>query len=139
MKKTIAAAAGLGIAAALSIAAPSSADPQGELVPLECDDGASYLVAVTGNGLWTPGHDINSTSMLIPTSFGEFHGVLTDSTGEVIDEFTDPPMVKGSASKQRRTSVHCTFEFHEQFEDPELGLLFFDGTGSVDGFVTPAR
>jgi hypothetical protein len=141
MKKWTAAAAGLGVAAALSFAGPASADPKGEVIQLDCDNGTTYWVAVqeSGNGAWSPGHDTNSTGTLIPTTFGEFHGVVTDSTGEVIDEFTDPPMIKGSATKPRSTSVHCTYEVTDQFEDPDLGLLTFHGTGSVDAFVTPVR
>jgi hypothetical protein len=139
MKKTIAAAAGLGIAAALSIAGPSSADPKGSPLPVTCDNGVTYQVTVNGNGAFTPGHDADSTSVLVPTSFGEFHGVVTDSTGEVIDEFTDPAMFKGSSTKPRGTSLSCTLTIFEQFEDPELGLLTFTGTGSVEGFLTPAH
>ncbi len=141
MKKWTAAAAGLGVAAALSIPGPASADPTGEVIQLDCDNGTTYWVAVqeSGNGAWSPGHDVNSTSTLIPTAFGEFHGVITDSTGQVLDEFTDPPTVKGSASKPRSTSVSCTFEVTEQFDDPDLGLLTFHGTGSVEAFVTPVR
>ena len=139
MKKSIAAAAGLGLAAALSIAAPSSADPKGETIPVTCDNGTTYWVAVNGNGAFTPGHDVNSTTMLIPTSFGEFHGVITDSTGAVIDEFTDPAMTKGNSTKQRGTSLSCTFTIVEQFDDPDLGTLTFTGSGSVEGFLTPAH
>jgi hypothetical protein len=139
MKKSIAVAAGLGVAAALSIAAPSAADPKGETIPLVCDNGVTYAVTVNGNGAFTPGHDADSTSQLIPTSFGEFHGVITDSNGTVIDEFTDPAMTKGSSAKPRRTSLSCTINIVEQFEDPELGLLTFTGTGTVEGFLTPAR
>ena len=139
MKKSIAVAAGLGVAAALSIAAPSAADPKGETIPLVCDNGMTYAVTVNGNGAFTPGHDADSTSQLIPTSFGEFHGVITDSTGMVVDEFTDPAMFKGSSSKPRGTSISCTITIVEQFEDPELGLLTFTGTGSVEGFLTPVR
>jgi hypothetical protein len=139
MRKSIAAAAGLCLAAALSIAAPSSADPKGETIPVICDNGTTYWVAVNGNGAFTPGHDVNSTAMLVPTSFGEFHGVITDSTGAVIDEFTDPAMTKGNSTKQRATSLSCTFTIVEQFDDPDLGTLTFTGSGSVQGFVTPAH
>lgn len=64
---------------------------------------------------------------------------MTDAEGNVIDEFTEFGETKGSSEKARRTSVSCTFEFHDTFEDPELGLLTFDGAGSVSGFSTPAR
>jgi hypothetical protein len=131
---------GLAMAAALGGAGTASADPsQGELVPVVCDNGHTYLVAVNGNGLWTPGHDVDSTTMLIPTAFGEFHGVVTDSEGNIIEEFTDPAAAKGRASRPRATTTSCTFTITETFLDPELGLLTFTGTGSVTGFVTPVR
>ena len=139
MKKSITAAVALGVAAALSIAAPAAADPKGETIPLVCDNGVTYAVTVNGNGVFTPGHDADSKSLLVPTSFGEFHGVVTDSTGTVLDEFTDPAVSKGSSTKPRGTSISCTYTIVEQFEDPELGLLTFTGSGSVEGFVTPAR
>jgi hypothetical protein len=139
MKKPIIAAACLGVGAALSISTPASADPKGEPIQLTCDGGATYSVTVNGNGDFTPGHDINGTTVLIPTSFGDFHGVITDSTGAVVDEFTDPAMEKGDSTKPRATSVNCTFVIVEHFDDPDLGPLTFTGTGTLEGFVTPAH
>ena len=121
-------------------AGAASADPKGEVVPLVCDNGSTYEVAVMGNGPFTPGHDLASTSVLVPTAFGEFHGTVTDSAGNVIDEFTAPAMTKGSSGDQARaTTTSCTFTVTDTFEDPELGLLTFTGTGSVTGFVTPVH
>jgi hypothetical protein len=57
----------------------------------------------------------------------------------VIDEFTDPAMERGSSTKPRATSVNCTFVIVERFDDPDLGPFTFTGTGSVAGFVAPAR
>jgi hypothetical protein len=139
MRKPALAAASLGIAAALSVSAPASADPKGEQIEVVCDNGTTYSAVVIGNGAFSPGHDSESTTMLIPTSFGEFHGVVTDSTGTVIDEFTDPPAAKGSSTKARATSTSCTFTIVEHFDDPDLGPLTFTGTGSVTGFVTPVH
>ena len=123
-------------------ASPVPADPGGKNsfpLTLVCDDGNTYSVVVSGNGEFTPAHDTASNRTFIPTSFGPFHGVVTDSSGTVIDEFTDPAVFKGKSNKPRRTSITCTFEVHEVFEDPELGELTFDGEGSVTGFRTPAR
>ena len=52
MKKWTAAAAVLGVAAALSFAGPASADPKGDIIQLDCDNGTTYWVAVqeSGNG-----------------------------------------------------------------------------------------
>jgi hypothetical protein len=139
MKTLITAAAGLGLAAAVTIAAPSAADPKGTPVPVSCDDGLTYMVAVNGNGPFTPGHDIGSTSVLVPTAFGEFHGTVTDAAGTVLEEFTDPAIAKGSSTKPRGTAVSCSFTISEQFEDPDLGLITFTGSGTLEGFVTPVR
>ena len=85
-------------------------------------------------------HDLASTTILVPTSFGEFHGTVTDSDGNVIDEFVDPPMTKGSSGNQARaTTTSCTVTIAEIFDDPVLGTLTFTGEGSVTGFVTPVR
>jgi len=129
----------LAIAGSLGGAGAAAADPSGEVVPVVCDNGSTYLVAVNGNGDFTPGHDVASTTILVPTAFGEFHGTVTDSDGNVIDEFVDPAMAKGSSSKQRATTTSCTFTFTDSFEDPDLGMLTFTGTGSVTGFVTPVH
>jgi hypothetical protein len=131
---------GVVIAACLGGAGAAAADPSGEVVTVVCDNGSTYQVTVNGNGAFTPGHDLASTTMLIPTGFGEFHGVLTDADGNVIDEFVDPPMAKGnSGNQQRATTTSCTYTITDSFQDPELGLLTFTGEGSVTGFVTPVH
>jgi len=139
MKKLILAAACLGVVAALTISTPASADPKGEPIPITCDNATTYWGTVNGNGAFTPAHDVNSTTMLIPTSFGPFHGVITDDSGAVVDEFTDPASEKGSSTKSRATSLSCSFVIVEQFDDPDLGPLTFTGTGTVEGFLTPVR
>jgi hypothetical protein len=140
--RTTAAAGVVLVAVGTSISGPAVADPVNapeiESLPLTCD-GQTYQVVVNGNGAFTPAHDTDSTRMFIPTSFGEFTGTITDAQGEVIDSFTEPPMAKGSSTKARSTSVDCTFTFSEDFVDPELGPLHFEGSGEVTGFYTPAR
>ena len=114
--------------------------PRSFNVPLVCGNGAHYTVAVMeNNGQFSAAHDVASTRTLIPTAFGPFHGVLTDTAGNVVDEFTDPAVSKGGSPRPRKTSVHCTFRIVQTFTIPELGTVTFHGTGSVTGFVTPAR
>jgi hypothetical protein len=130
----------LGLATALCLAAPASADPKGNPFPVVCENGVTYMVTVNGNGNWTPAHDSNSTSILVPTSFSGLHGELTDSTGTVLDTFDDPPAAKGMSGKQARaTTTSCTFEIIEHFTDPELGELTSTVTGGVTGFITPVH
>jgi hypothetical protein len=133
------AGAGLAVAAALSISAPASADPKGHAIEVVCDNGTTYWAVGEGRGQFAPVHDVDSNSVLIPTSFGEFHGVITDSTGAVVEEFTDPPATKGSSTHPRGTSVSCTYFTVGHFEVPEIGRLDVAGTGTVEAFVTPAR
>ena len=127
---------GAAVVVALGTPGPATADPKGEVVPLDCDDGTTYLVAVNGNGAFSPGHDTASTATVVPVSFGEFTGMITDEAGNVLETFVDPPVSKGNASL---AEVSCTFSFTETFEDPELGTLTFTGSGSVEVFVTPRR
>jgi hypothetical protein len=137
--RCIVAGAGLGVAAALSIAASASADPKTEPIQIACDNGTTYWAVANGHGVFTPAHDVDSTTILNATSFGEFHGVVSDSNGSVLDEFTDPAVAKGSSTKPRATSISCTYVIVAHFDDPDLGPLTFTGTGTVEGFVTPAR
>ncbi len=119
-------------------ASPSPADPKVEFIPLDCD-GTAYTISVNGNGAFTPAHDTGSSGVFVPTRFGEFHGTVTDSEGTVLDDFTEPPLDKGRSAKAPRTWATCTYTVHDEFEDPDLGVLTFDGQGEVTGFWTPAR
>ena len=141
MKARIASvAAGVGFVVPFAGAGIAAADPpRGDIFPLDCDNGSTYQVIVTGNGEFTPAHNLANTSMLIPTAFGEFHATLSDSEGNVIEEETQPPAIKGnSGNHQRATTATCTFTLTDSFEDPALGTLTFTVEGSVTGFVTPA-
>lgn len=121
----------------------ASADPtRGFPVSLSCDDGNSYDLVVSGNGEFTPGHDVDSNSILVPTGFGEFHGVLRDDEGNIVDEFVDPAVSKGQSGKNKGDLVECTFSFVEVSDgsDPEFPEGWtFSGEGSVIAFVTPSR
>lgn len=133
----------IAVASVLGGAGTAAGDPANApnsvLVPLVCTGGATYSVVVNGNGNFTPAHDTASNSMLIPTAFGPFTGVLRDAAGTVIESFTDPAVSKGSSTKPRGTATHCTFTIDETFTLPEHGVVTFHGTGSVDGFITPLR
>ncbi len=133
----------MSLVGALAIAAPVQADPTTSRsalpVTLDCDNGLIYDTVVAGGGELTPAHDTAGTTMLVPTMFDPFSGTVTDASGTVIDQSTDPAVAKGSSTWDRTTSVTCTFSFHETVEDPDLGSLAFDGHGSVTGFTTPVR
>lgn len=126
---------GCTLAASICVAAPASADPKGDTVALTCE-GTTYMVVVNGNGMFTPAHDTGSNTTFIPVSFGEFTGTITDEDGEIIDSITDPPFTKGAG---KNADLDCSYTFTGTFQDPELGLLTFTGTGTVSGFATPRR
>ena len=138
----IASALALGATAA-GFAGPAGADPNSDVIALVCDNGQSYEVAVAGGGDFTPAHDLASTGMLVPVAFGEFTGTITGPDGVVIETFTEPAYAKGQSGKNK-SLVTCTFSFEFVNEgpdaDPELPVgAIFEGSGSVSGFLTPAR
>lgn len=143
---------GLCVALAASIpvlAGTAGADPSNAKsafpVPLVCDNGQTYdVVTNSGNSsvqTFSPAHDLNSSSVLIPISFGEFSGTLTNSNGDIVDQFTEPGSTKGRARAAGNTPVHCTFTIAETFVitepggDLPPGTYTVNGTGSVTGFI----
>jgi hypothetical protein len=131
----------LAAGSVLAVGPSASADPVHDVaVPVTCDNGHTYDMYVWGNGHFTPAHDADSNTVLVPTHFGEFHGVVTNEGGDVLDEFTEPAESKGNSAKQRGTSVNCTYVFEGQEFSDELGeVVNFRGEGSVSGFITPAK
>jgi hypothetical protein len=144
----------LGACVALVVVVPvmagsAGADPthakNAAPITLVCDNGQTYN-AVTNSGnsnvqTFSPAHDIASTSVLVPTSFGPFSGTITDSSGAVIDQFTDPPATKGNSHGAGSAPINCTFSFSETFTVTETGgdlppgTYTFTGSGSATGFI----
>ena len=114
-------------------AAPAFAGPEKETIPLECDNGNSYVVEVNGNGDWTPARDTAGNQVLVPLAFGDFVSTVTFPDGTSITE-TEPGSAKGNGNAGNKTgdTVSCTFSF----EGDEDGV-HFEGTGSVTGYITP--
>ena len=129
---TAACAAGL----ALSAVATAQADPKrGDMFDLVCG-GTTYQVVTTGNGDYTPAHDVHSNLTFIPHAFAAFHGVIRDDEGAIVDEFVEDASTQGSG--KQKNDVSCTFSFHEVSDgsDPEFPEGYtFDGTGSVTGQI----
>ena len=112
-------------------AAPAGADPKGETIPLECDNGNAYVVAVSGNGEFTPAHDTASTATFVPLEFGEFTGTFTPPGGAP-EPISEPGAMKGQSNKNGKANVTCTFSFSETSEEGT-----FVASGTVTGFITP--
>lgn len=116
-------------------AAPAGADPKkGEVIPLACDNGKSYRVVVNGNGEFTPGHDLDSTAVLVPLAFGPFTGTVTDSDGNVIETINEPGSSKGQSAEHAKNAVTCSFTF----SSTENGMTFTGG-GTVVVRITPQK
>ncbi len=124
---TVVAAAAAGVAAADPTNAPGSAP-----ITIICGN-TTYHAVVNGNGAWTPAHDLNSNSILIPVAFGVETDVFTDPSGTV-QTSTVPARAKGSAAPNGATLLNCSYHLALSF--PNGASLAIDGT--VTGFVTPA-
>jgi hypothetical protein len=85
-------------------------------------------VVVNGNGEFTPAHDVNSTSVFIPTSF-ELTFTFTPTGGTPMSD-TDTSAKAGPI----KNTVTCTIPLQTLFSGPE-GMATIHGT--VTGFFTP--
>ena len=113
------------------------ADPTGSerSVPVKLTCGSTtYFGVLNGNGEWGPAHDLNSTSTLIPVSFGPKTETYTPLNGSP-QVTTQPSAAKGSASPNARAPLDCTYL---------VGPLTFpngdtyQAEGTVIGFITHA-
>jgi hypothetical protein len=132
----------LGAAAAailgLAIIAPAQADPTGarNALPLKisCDNGQSYGAVVNGNGKWAPAHDVDSSSILVPVSFGTQTITIRDADGNIVAQETQDPSAKpGASAHNPNATTNC--EFVGTASAPDGSTFTVEGT--VVGFVTP--
>jgi hypothetical protein len=130
----------------LGAAAPAIADPKGETFELPCDNGQTYTVVVAEGGNedhskndWTPAHIVGGGT-IIPVSFGEFTGTITNSAGQVVESFTEEGDTRGQSAKNARNTITCDLTFSETFVDPADGMTYtFTGGGTVTGFIAPRK
>lgn len=128
------------LVAALATAQTAGADPlqakNNLVITVVCPDGVTYTAVTNGNGHWTPAHDLNSTSTLVPLIFGDQTLTITDQNGNVLQQQTTPARVKGNASNHDRgTQAACSFSGGST--DPGTGYTV-TLVGTVLGVVTPA-
>lgn len=124
MRKALAASAAAAALVVGGATAATAVPPEPFVITLDCDNGQTYDVVVSGNGLFTPGRALDSTTVLIPISFGDFmfRAVLPDGT---VQEITDPGFAKGGgnvAARNPRPTTTCSFsdEFTIEEGDPFL-------------------
>ena len=126
----------LAATAAPAMAAPVRAthSPNITTGTLNCGGGPEndVDVVVHGGGAWTPALSLEGTTTYQPVAFGEFNGVITDSDGNVVDEFTDPALGR-SGNRTGQDLITCTFTSEADFTDVEGNLLHFKIEGEVLG------
>lgn len=125
------------IAPTVLVSTAAHADPvnaPGSLqITLTCDDGSTYEVVTIGNGHWTPAHDVNGQSTLVPLSFGTQTFTVYDAAGNVVDQESVPPSAKGALDSNKHATAFCTFTGSQTAPDGSRFVL----NGSVIGFATP--
>jgi hypothetical protein len=116
------------------VAGSAAADPSGakNSAPVTVVCGATtYHAVANGNGEWSPAHDLNSNSVLIPVAFGVETDVFTPVGGPSQVTFS-AARAKGSASPNGHPPINCSYTVGP--------FVFPDGTfvafGTVTGFVT---
>ena len=142
MRRLAGGLAALGLALVATTGVAGAAGPQGETFELDCDNGETYEVWSGGNGEFTPAHDVDSHTTIIPVAFGPFHGEVRNPSGGLEQEFDDPAVDKGQSARGVTDPVECTFVVTEVSDgsDPEFPAGFtFTGEGSATVRVVPGR
>lgn len=152
IRAAVALTASVGLSAA--VVANASADPtnakNASPISIGCDNNQSYSAVVNGghgsHQTFNPAHDINSTSVLVPTAFGAATITLTNSSNQVVvDTQTVPGSTKGN-SQGGGTPLNCTYALSFTFTSPSSftlpdGTVVPPGTytqsisGTVTGFI----
>ena len=128
MVKRLRASLILGAASAVLLAPGASADPKNTPIPLTCGGGQTLDVVFNGNGNFTPGHVVGSTSTYVIQSL---RATLTfTATGGLPVVVQQLDVTK---PHQAGDLVTCTFDF----ERP-TSTGTFHGVGTSVVFITPA-
>jgi hypothetical protein len=127
------AAAALGLGAATAAQADPANAKNSLPITITCDNGTTYHAVTNGNGHWTPAHDLNSQTTLVPLSFGTQTFTVLDPAGNVVDQESTPPVAKTAVDSNKNATISCTFTGSMTQPDGSMFVL----TGSVVGFATP--
>lgn len=135
---TTATVAGLLVAGAST----ATADPKGEAFDLVCDNGQTYPVTTSGQGVFTPAHDAWSPTTLVPIWFGNDVATieLPDGNVEVLPFPGESAKGGGNvAAHSPREQVRCTYSDSFTLEVEEMGYpagSHVTITGDVVGYVS---
>jgi hypothetical protein len=141
VKHLVAAVTVLAATVGLTAGVAAAGAPQQDTVTVTCGS-QTFTANVRGNGPFTPAHVIDSTTMLIPVSFGSSTYSVYDPAGNLVDQFTDPgPQLKGKKGTGVKNTVDCTYagggvSDGSDPEGPPAGYTF-QFSGEVTGFITP--
>jgi hypothetical protein len=115
----------------------ASADPinahKGDVFVVTCPGGGpDILVAVNGNGEFTPAHVIGSTAVFIPTAFDLTFSFTPAGSNQT---FTDTDT--SAKANQSGNLITCHLDAAKNTSTTPEGT--FTLSGDVTGFLTPAR
>jgi len=131
--KRLALALVLAVWAAAAISPVAGADPtrakSSTLITADCG-GQAITVSVNGNGEFTPAHDVNSTSVFVPTAF-DLTFTFTPTGGS-----PEPETDTSSKPAPIENTTTCDIPLQTLFAGPEGSATI---EGSVTGFWTPRR
>lgn len=126
-----------GLMAAAGVSAPALAAPHNtNTFPLElaCSAGQRYTVTVLEPTPETAAvHMVGSTSVLIPTLF-QWHVLVTDATGTVLEESSPPPQLVHGRSAERLDTMECTFTQVAHHDWPDVGAVTIQVDGTVHAY-----
>ncbi len=124
MKKVLAGAAMACLATGM-LAGPAFADPKGDFViDLDCGDGVVQIVSPPNEAPWTPGLDINSTTVYQPVGFKDEVGRVEILDGPDAGTVLEFPGGEDSMKNGKRKGVdvqECTFSSEFEGYETELG------------------
>lgn len=100
---------------------------------ITCDNGFTYQAVTNGQGNWTPAHDLNSQTTLVPLSFGTQTFTVYDPAGNIISQQSTQPSAKTAVDSNKHATASCTFTGSQTAPDGSVFML----NGSVIGFATP--
>ena len=79
---------------------------------------------------------VDDTSVLVPTAF-QWHTVMTDDEGTVLDESMTPMYAVHGRSVTRLDTIDCTFSQVAYHELPDGGVLTIRVEGTVKAHLAP--
>jgi hypothetical protein len=126
---TLAASAG----AAPALAAPHNANTF--TLDLTCSDGHDYSITLLETTPEQPAvHIVGTTSVLVPTAF-QWHVVVTDAEGNVLDETTSPQEMVHGRSVDQLNTTECTFIQFAYHDFPDVGPVTIEVDGTVWAYM----